>query len=108
VRIHAEIEHGKPLLETSESAFVPSEVLEDRELVYRVRRAPQMEPGDLLIVEPRSTAATGELVLASLGKTAYVGNWWAKHGLRELRSSNLALTGKLRILGAVNLIVRPQ
>jgi len=109
VRIHAEIEHGKPLLETSESAFVSSEVLEGHELLYRVRRAPDVEPGDLLIVEPRSTAATGELVLATRGKNVYLAHWWAKHGREELREHpHKSLTGKFQILGAVNLIVRPQ
>jgi hypothetical protein len=107
VRIQAEIEHGKPLVETSESALMPSEVLEDHELVYRVRRAPEAEAGDLLIVEPRATAATGELVLVTRGQNAYLGHWWAKHGCTELReNSEKPLTGKFQILGAVNLIVR--
>jgi hypothetical protein len=108
VRIQAEIEHGKPLFETSESALIPSEVLEDHELVYRVRRAPEAEPGDLLIVEPRSVAATGELVVVTRGNNAYVGHWWAKHGREELREHpDKPLTGEFQIVGAVNLIVRP-
>lgn len=109
MRIHAEIDQGKPLFRTSESVLIASEVLEDHELVYRVRRAPEAEPGDLLIVEPRAVAVTGELVIATRGKNAFVGHWWAKHGRQELREhGHETLTGEFHIVGAVNLIVRLQ
>jgi hypothetical protein len=85
----------------------PDEPRRSRVLVYRVRRAPDMQRGDLLIIEPRNTAATGELVIAFQGPRAYVGHWWAKHGLRELRSEHHEpITGDLQIAGAVNAIVR--
>ena len=109
MRIHAEIDQGKPLFKISESVLIPSEVLADHELVYRVRRAPETEPGDLLIVEPRVAAATGEFVVATRGKNAFVGHWWAKHGRQELREhAHETLTGEFHIVGAVNLIVRLQ
>ncbi|HXH91107.1 MAG TPA: hypothetical protein VNN25_05965 [Thermoanaerobaculia bacterium] len=107
VLLHAEFEHGKPLGDTAAVVSLPPKVIDDHEIVYRVRRAPDMKRGDLLVIEPRSTAATGELVVATRGKNAYVGHWWAKHGRKELlEHPNKHLTGEFQIIGAVNLIVR--
>jgi hypothetical protein len=110
VAIDAEIEHGKPLYVSGAVARIPPEAIEEREIVYRVRRTTDMaERGDLLIVEQRSTAATGELVVAFRGPNAFLGHWWAKHGLHELRvSPDQTITGELLIAGAVTLIVRPK
>jgi len=107
VEIDSEIEQGKPLKVTGAVVRIPPEVIDEHEIVYRVRRAPDMEKGDLLNVEPRNSAATGELVVAFLGPRAYLGHWWAKHGLRELRPVlGESITGELQIAGAVTVIVR--
>jgi hypothetical protein len=110
VPIDAEIEHGKPLYVSGAVARIPPEAIEEHEIVYRVRRTTDMaERGDLLIVERRSTEATGELVVAFRGPNAFLGHWWAKHGLHELHvSREEAITGELLIAGVVTLIVRPN
>jgi hypothetical protein len=54
-----------------------------------------IECGDLLIGEPRKKAATGELALARCRQSAFLGHWWAKHGLRELRIENETIPGEL-------------
>jgi SOS-response transcriptional repressor LexA len=105
--IFAEIAQGAPIRENAGEACLPSHLLEVDELVFRYRGSlPSLgiESGDLLIVEPRKRAATGELVLARCGGNAFIGRWWAKHGLRELREPETK--GDLRIEGVVNLIVR--
>jgi hypothetical protein len=107
VEIAAEIEHGQPLFITGGVARIPPEAIDEHEIVYRVRSAPELDPGDLLIVEPRNTASTGELEVCFRGPRVYVGRWWAKHGLRELHPTVLAaIKGDLSIVGAVTLIVR--
>ena len=80
----------------------------ERMLAKLARRLPSLgiECGDLLIVEPRKKAATGELVLARGGENAFIGRWWAKHGLRELQETGQNIEGELRIAGAVTVIVR--
>jgi hypothetical protein len=106
--IFAEIENGHVIRENAGEACLPSHLLEVDELVFRYRGSlPSLgiASGDLLIVEPRNKAATGELVLARCGENAFIGRWWAKHGLRELREPETK--GDLRIKGVVNLIVRP-
>jgi hypothetical protein len=82
--------------------------MEPHELLYSFRGSlPSLglSDGDLLIVEPRKRAASGELVVASIGENLFIGHWWQKHGLRELREPETK--GDLRIKGVVNLIVRP-
>ena len=104
----AEIENGQVIRENAGETYLPSHVIEADELVFRYRGSlPSLgiESGDLLIVEPRKKAGTGELVLARCGENAFIGRWWAKHGLRELREPETK--GDLRIKGVVNLIVRP-
>jgi hypothetical protein len=110
VAIDAEIEHGKPLSFSGAVARIPPEAREEHEIVYRVRRTTDMaERGDLLIIEPRNSAATGELVVAFRGPRAFLGYWWAKHGLREVRwAPGESINGEIQIAGAVTLIVRPQ
>jgi hypothetical protein len=108
IELAGEFEHGRPLRLSGAVARIPPEAIDEHEIVYRVRRAPEMEKGDLLIIEPRNSAFTGELVLAFRGSNLFLGHWWAKHGLRELRIENETLTGELTIAGAVTVIVRPQ
>ena len=105
----AEIENGNVIRENAGEACLPSHLLEVHELVLRYRGSlPSLgiESGDLLIVEPRKKAATGELVLARCGPNAFIGRWWAKHGLRELQETGQSIEGALQIAGAVTVIVR--
>lgn len=107
--IFAEIENGQGIRENAGEASLPSQLLEVDELVFRYRGSlPSLgiECGDLLIVEPRKRAATGEVVLARCGPNAFIGRWWAKHGLRELHETGESIEGDLRIAGAVTVIVR--
>jgi hypothetical protein len=104
--IAADFEHGKPLFITGTVVRIPPEVIDDHEIVYRVRRAPEMQKGDLLAIEPRNSAATEELVVAFRGPRAYLGRWWAKHGLHELQVENQEPLTGLTIAGAVNLVLR--
>jgi len=69
-------------------AYLPSHLLEVDELVFRYRGSlPSLgiDAATWLIVEPRKKAATGELVLARCGQNAFIGRWWAKHGLRSFQ-----------------------
>src|SRR5205823_1563338 len=105
--IAGELEHGQPLYVTADTARIPPEAIEEYEIVYRVRRAPDFLPGDLLIVEPRTTAFTGELVVAFQGPNMFLGRWWAKHGLRELRRApHVSEEGTFEVAGVVTVIVR--
>lgn len=107
VEIAGELEHGRPLRLSAAVTQMPPEFIDEHEIVYRVRRAPDMEKGDLLIIEPRTTAFTGELVVAFGGSNLFLGHWWAKHGLHELRTEGETFSD-LIIAGAVNAIVRPR
>jgi SOS-response transcriptional repressor LexA len=106
-----ELEQGKPVCEKAGEVPLPAKVISAHELAYKFRGTLSesgVEDGDILIAEPRKTAATGELVVVLQGGNAFLGHWWAKHGLRELRcDDDRTITGKLRIIGVVNLIVRP-
>ncbi len=107
--IFDEIEPGAPIRENAGAAYLPTHLLEVDELVFRYHGSlPSfgIESGDLLIVEPRKMAATGELVLARCGPNAFIGRWWAKHGLRELQETGQSIEGEIRIAGAVTAIVR--
>lgn len=107
--IFDEIAQGEPIRENAGEADLPTKLLEVDELVFRYRGSlPSLgiERGDLLIVEPRKKAATGEVVLAYCGQNAFIGRWWAKHGLRELKETGQSIEGELRIAGAVTVIVR--
>ena len=107
-----EIAQGEPNRKNAGETNLPSNLLEVHEVVFRYRGSlPSLgiECGDLLIVEPRKKAATGEFVLVRYGENVFLGHWWTKHGRRELRcDDDRTITGKLQIIGAVNLIVRPQ
>jgi SOS-response transcriptional repressor LexA len=107
--IFDEITQGTPIRENAGEAYLPWHVIEVDELVFCFRGslpALGIECGDLLIVKPRKKAATGEVVLAYSGQNAFIGRWWAKHGLRELQEIGQRIEGDLRIAGAVTVIVR--
>jgi len=107
--IFDEIAQGEPIRENAGEAYLPSHLLEVDELVFRYRGSlPSLgiECWDLLIVEPRKKAATGEVVLARCGPNAFIGRWWAKYSLRELRETGQSIEGELQIAGAVTAIVR--
>lgn len=101
-----EIEQGEPLHIAPDDISLPPELVEEYELLYRVRRVPGFSRGNILIVEPRNTASTGELVLAMKGPRVYVGRWWAKHGLRQVQVDGGGIIEGAEIAGAVNQIVR--
>jgi SOS-response transcriptional repressor LexA len=101
-----EIEHGEPLYVTAHPASLPPELVEEYELVYRIRFAPGFSKGDLLIVEPRNHASTGELVIAMRGSRVFIGRWWTKHGLKQVHVENGDILEGCDVAGAVNQIVR--
>ena len=107
-----ELEQGKPIRAKAGEFPLPTKVIAVHELAYKFRGTVSdsgVEDGDILIAEPRKTAATGELVVVLQGGNAFLGHWWAKDGLRELRCDDeRTIKGMLQIIGAVNLIVRPQ
>jgi hypothetical protein len=101
-----EIEHGVALFVVSDAVSLPSELVEEYELAYRVRSAPGFSKGDILIVEPRNHASTGELVIAMRGPRVFIGRWWAKHGLRQLHVEGGDILENCVVAGAVNQVVR--
>ena len=104
------VSQGRPLDPRAEDLVLPREILSASEEVYRVLDGSLVgiaEAGDLLIVERRTHAATGELVLVEKGGKHFVGRWWQKHGRRDvLDPDGKVLVRKPRIVGAVNLIIR--
>lgn len=95
---------------------IPSEQIEADDLLYRVGSSAPYDVGirdnDLLIVERRrdGRAATAELVLAEIEERVFVGRWWAKHGRQALMDAGMETIvedARLRVLGAVTVIVRP-
>jgi transcriptional regulator with XRE-family HTH domain len=120
VAVAGEIRQGSPVNELQgDKIAVPITLIEQGEIVFRARgeklRDHGIEDGDLLIVQLRQNgrAATGELVVAQVGKDLYVGRWWQKHGEKALMSNGLSevTTGTskktLKVLAAINQIVRP-
>ncbi|HEX8170614.1 MAG TPA: helix-turn-helix domain-containing protein [Thermoanaerobaculia bacterium] len=114
-----EIRHGDPIDESKkETVLLPQSLIEPGEVVFRARgenmREQGIEDNDLLVVElrARGRAATGELVIARIGRNVYVGRWWQKHGRKALVSNGLAevTVGRseraLRIIAAINQILR--
>ncbi len=67
----------------------------------------QFSVGDLVIVEPRSDASTGEKVIAQDGNgRIYIGNWWTKHRARELHIDPARKPmRKVSIMGVINHVV---
>lgn len=102
----------------TEEVAIPRSLIEDEEIVFRARGPELLDQGigdgDLLVVElrPRGRAATGELVIARIGRSVYVGRWWQKHGQKALMSHGLSevTLGRsaraMKVVAVINQIVR--
>jgi SOS-response transcriptional repressor LexA len=114
ITIAGHVHQGERLYPSTERVTVPTSVIEKQEQVYCVADASLREfdviEGDLLIVEPKTHAETGELVLAQFDDRVFVGRWWAKHGRRDLlgADSQTIIVRGATVIGSINLIVRPQ
>lgn len=121
VPIAGEIRQGAEVVELSgETAPLPSSWIAAGEKVFRARgdllQAVGIDDGDLLIVElrPKGRAASGELVIVKAGELLYVGHWWQKHGRKSLMTDGLSEVttggtgskGALKVMAAINAIVR--
>jgi transcriptional regulator with XRE-family HTH domain len=121
VPIAGEIRQGAAVVELSgENAPLPSTWIAAGEKVFRARgdqlQSVGIDDGDLLIVELRPTgrASSGELVIVKAGELLYVGHWWQKHGRKSLMTDGLsevttggtASKGALKVMAAINAIVR--
>lgn len=108
--------HAITLIE-GETVQLPPELVEGHELVLRVAGKGvagwHVRPGDLLTVElrPGGKAATGELVLARVGATLWLGRWWDKGGRRALldvRMRTVVEGPDVKIFGVVILVTRAE
>jgi SOS-response transcriptional repressor LexA len=122
VTIAGEISSGKPIRSVSggKRITLPEYVVEQQgEEIYRVSddslREWGFEAGDLIIVERRSHAANGELVLALRDGKVIIGRYWSKRGQapRLISSdSQRAIATEdgmpLLILGAINSSLRER
>src|SRR5882672_11999479 len=112
VTVAGEIGQGIALLRSVETITLPAATVEAYEHVYRVADASLAEfdvsEGDLLIVESKRKAHTGEFVIAVLAEQMFVGHWWAKHGRRDVMAANgqQVIVRGATVLGSINLIVR--
>lgn len=112
VTVAGEIGQGIALLRSVETITLPAATVEEYEHVYRVADASLAEfdvsEGDLLIVEPKKKAHTGELVIAVLAEQLFVGHWWAKHGRRDVMAADAqqVIVSGATVVGSINLIVR--
>lgn len=111
VVILADIGQGAIAEQNGQRVELPATLVDRRDVLYRVIDG-SLEPmgassGDLLIVEPKDTASTGELVLAEKRGKVYVGRYWAKHGRRDLvGDGEVVIVRAAKVVGAVTLIVR--
>ena len=111
-----EIRQGHAVDESlRETVRLPRNLVDDGEVVFRFRGSALddqgIEDGDLLVVEtrPRGRASNGELVVGRIGKQLWIGRWWDKHGQKGLMSNGLSevtASGSLKVVAAVNQIVR--
>ena len=109
VSLAGEITQGQPLQVIAEEVTLPSQLIDpERELLYRVaKKMFGAVKGDYLIVELRTRAHTGELVLVSIEERMYLGRWWGKHKKRELQdNAGKTLFTNPTVVGVVNLIAR--
>lgn len=96
-----------------ERMVIPLSKIDVGEIVFRAAsQIPgfEIEIGDLLLVEPRNTASTAELIVVTVDDRVFIGRWWKKRGRRALVDGDLATIteGKAAlIVGAITLIVRP-
>lgn len=114
VRVIGTIAQGMAIVASDEQVTLPGDRIEAGEVVYRVAGdLPDLglADRDLLIIEPRVAAATGEFVLATLQERAFVGRWWTKRGARSLLDNEfrtIVQGPKVTVLGAVTLIARDE
>jgi SOS-response transcriptional repressor LexA len=112
VTVAGEIGQGAALIPSAARITLPAATVEECERVYRAADASLAEfdvsEGDLLIVEPKRKAHTGELVIAVLAEQMFVGHWWAKHGRRDVMAADCqqVIVRGATVIGAINLIVR--
>jgi len=98
----------EPVHPTDDMVTLPPDLLAPGDVIYRAREDfDDVKIGDYLICEPRHDASTGELVIVQSGSLIYLGRWWGKHGLREVRGMDQrTLVSNPVILAVVQLIVR--
>jgi hypothetical protein len=115
VPVAGEIWHDAPVGRPAagEMVWLPHVSIGSADLVFRARspvREQRIEPGDLLVVEPRDgdDARNGELVIVITGERAFIGHWWAKHGMRVLLDNSGVITRDktMQLVGAITVIVR--
>lgn len=108
VRLAGEITFAEPLKPSRETVSLPQRLIEPHEKVYRLLFGYQhARPGDLLIVEPRTAAASGETVMVTFEGRIYIGYWWTKHERQELIIDDVFKPmASVQILGAINQIIR--
>ncbi|HYK01289.1 MAG TPA: hypothetical protein VE974_06005 [Thermoanaerobaculia bacterium] len=102
------IEPGKPLIPSEAVVSLPADAIElETEVVYRfLTDYGHIPAGTYVVAELRDCAHSGELIVARDGEDVYVGWWWAKHGLVELRDNagNTLLSNPV-ILASINHII---
>jgi hypothetical protein len=102
------IDQGKPLIPAELVVTLPADLIEpDTEVVYRFLTAcGEILAGTYAIAELRTCAHSGELIVAREDEAIYVGRWWAKHGVAELRDNagNTLLSNPV-ILASINYII---
>lgn len=114
IRVAGLLTPGTRIVPANERVKLPADRIASGEVVYRLGSdIPDLAlaVGDLLIVEPRAHASTGELVIATLEERAFLGRWWAKHGARKLLDSAfevIADAPELLVVGAVTLVAREE
>jgi hypothetical protein len=111
VVILADIGQGAIAQQNGHRVELPAALVDARDVLYRVIDGSLGSIGanldDLLIVEPKETASTGELVLAEKRGKVYAGRYWAKHGRWDLvGDGDDVIVRAAKIVGAITLIVR--
>lgn len=108
--VEAIIAPCEPLHPTEDVVSLPPDLVAPGDVIYRAREDfEDVKTGDYLVCEPRHEASTGEFVIAQSGPLVYLGRWWGKHGLREVRGfDQRTLVSNPEILAVVQLIVRPS
>jgi SOS-response transcriptional repressor LexA len=118
LRLAGALSQGAPIdvsVVEEEEVSIPAAQIDEHEFILRAvgttLRALGIEPGDLLIIEPREPgrASTGELVLATVAGCAFLGRWWTKHGRRVLMDAAMQPireTERRQVIGAVTVVVR--
>ena len=114
IRVTGLVKQGTEITPCDGIITLPAATIEAGEVVYRVAldlANVELAASDLLVVQPRSRAATGEFVIATLGDRAFIGRWWTKHGRRALLDNAFSVIVESRgllVLGAITLIVRDE